>query len=90
MVSAELAPTLGFVWNLGKSPEGEPTREVFLEWNKPEINPGRVAYQLVREVYRWFAFEDNQVPFTSMLDDGTVEIDPKRIKDLDNPLVQRG
>ena len=33
-----------------------------------QINPGEVAYGLVREVYRWFSINDNEIPYTELIE----------------------
>lgn len=58
--------------NLKSSPK--PTHEFKVSWPHKEISTGQITYLLVREVYRWFGFDDNEIPY--VLPDGANTIDP--------------
>jgi hypothetical protein len=35
-----------------------------ITWERREIEPGTVAYQIVKEVYNWFGISDDGIPYT--------------------------
>jgi hypothetical protein len=79
---AEMVPALGISFDAKKSPTGEDTKHAYVVWDKAEVKPGLIAYQLVREIYRWFGFEDSSIPFTALEED-SIAIDPEEIRSLD-------
>jgi hypothetical protein len=67
-------PIGSFGWEFGsdfRQPPG--TRASFsVQWNESAVNPGRVAFLMVREVYRWFGIEDEAIPYTERKGDDLV------------------
>jgi hypothetical protein len=59
-----------FGWEYGSSGHDAPecSHSFSIQFTK-ELDSGEVAYALVREVYRWFAFEDDKIPYTEMRGD---------------------
>lgn len=49
-------------------------------WPGGEIRPAVIAYRLVREVYRWFGLDDDDIPYTAVSEDGENVIDPEAIR----------
>lgn len=45
------------------------------------FRPGKIAFELIREVYRWFGFEDDKIPYTMQIEDHK-EINPEAIKNI--------
>jgi hypothetical protein len=45
------------------------------------LRPGQLAFELVKEVYRWFEFEDNLIPYTEQIEDH-LEISPDQINSI--------
>jgi hypothetical protein len=43
-----------------------------------DLRPGQLAFELIKELYRWFGFEDDVIPYTKQID-GHLEIDPAQI-----------
>jgi hypothetical protein len=80
---AELIPfALGtFDWefaaNIYRAAHADLERTIRSDW--PEDRVGLIAYRLVREVYRWFGMNDDQIPYTVILESGDHAIDPTAI-----------
>lgn len=53
--------------------------EFFTTVDRRDFDVGRVAYDLVRRVYRWFGFNDDQLPYIRA--DAEPAIDPERIRE---------
>jgi hypothetical protein len=47
-----------------------------IPWTEPQIDSGRIAFQLVAEIFRWFGFEDQEIPYSAACD-GELVIDPE-------------
>jgi hypothetical protein len=47
--------------------------EVEAQPDKPHINPGAVAYELIESIYNWFGLASDMIPYTSA---EALEIDP--------------
>ena len=45
------------------------------------LRPGQLTFELVKEVYRWFEFEDNLIPYTEQIEDH-LEISPDQIRNI--------
>lgn len=45
------------------------------------LRPGKLAFELIKEVYRWFEFEDNLIPYTEQIEDH-LEISPDQIRSI--------
>ena len=58
----------------------ESTMDRTIEWERGDIEPGAVAYELVKEVYNWFGIPDDGIPYTKKLANGTAIIDPEALK----------
>ena len=67
-------------WQFGRDSRHPPqTRATFVvQVNGSPIHPGRVAFLMVREVYRWFGIEDESIPYTEREGDEVV-ISPQQI-----------
>ena len=67
-------PLGSFSWQFGTETYPAPASQaVFsVKWADLPIRPGRLAFLLVREVYRWFGIEDNAIPYTEQEDDDFV------------------
>ncbi len=75
-------PVGSAAWEFGtgtRSPAPAPNFICTLRWNEPSIKPGEIAFQLVREVYRWFGFEDSNIPYKEQVD-GQFAISPELIR----------
>lgn len=68
-------------WLFGMTVLQAPSDELHqtFTWSNPEIDPGAVAFRLVREVYLWFGMEENKIPYTSGSDKWGTVIDPGKI-----------
>ena len=53
-----------------------------VESDESEIDSGVIAYQLVAEVFRWFGFNDEAIPFTSRRNTGEMVIDRQQIEQV--------
>ena len=74
-------PVGSFAWEFGtgtRSPAPTPNFIYTITWNEPSIKSGEIAFQLVREVYRWFGLEDNNIPYKEQVD-GQFAISPEQI-----------
>jgi hypothetical protein len=58
-----------------------PDMDWMVKWEKSEVQPGAVAYLIVREVYRWFSLNDEEIPYTSVGEDGETIVDPEVIRE---------
>jgi hypothetical protein len=76
-------PVGSFGWEFGSGSHDAPacSQTFTIKWPKKELAPGEIAYLLVREVYRWFGFEDHHIPYTATVDDRIV-IDAEKIRSL--------
>ncbi|HUW83696.1 MAG TPA: hypothetical protein VMZ31_12970 [Phycisphaerae bacterium] len=54
-----------------------------IQHDRMPLEPGKVAYLLVREVYRWFEIEDEYIPYVNVSGD-TETINPDAIKSEDH------
>jgi len=43
-----------------------------INWTGSDIKSGEVAYNVVREVYRWFGMNDDEIPYTDRVDNRTI------------------
>ena len=68
---------LPFPHEIHEAPDDGMEREV--PWEGGDLHPGVVAHRLVREVYRWFGMNDEDVPYTIVLEMGERAIDPEAI-----------
>jgi hypothetical protein len=50
------------------------------KWTSPQIDAEAIAFRLVAEVFRWFTFDDAQIPYARERNDGEFIIDPELIK----------
>lgn len=52
-------------WEFGSDFRQPPQQRAsfLVQWNDFPINPGRVSFLLVREIYRWFGIEDENIPY---------------------------
>jgi hypothetical protein len=46
-----------------------------------DFHPGIIAFELIREVYRWFGYEDSFIPYT-LTSNGQTEVDPDKIRNI--------
>jgi hypothetical protein len=49
---------------------------------KAEEDPGYLSFKLVANLYHWFSFEDDQIPYTSLNENGKPFIDRAKIIEL--------
>jgi len=70
-----------FAWQFGTDIRKAPAPYFIftLNWSDPTIKPGRVAFRLVSEVYRWFGVEDNCIPY-NVQEDGQFAISAEEIQ----------
>lgn len=68
-------------WRFGDNihPAPDSTRVFQVPWKEAEINPGAVAFLLVREVYGWFGIEYDQIPYADQIGGRSV-ISPDQIR----------
>jgi hypothetical protein len=70
-------PLTGWGWaaaTLKKAPQKDHTFRISLD--KPVTHTGLIAYELVREVYRWFGFEDDRIPYVALNEAGVPILSP--------------
>jgi hypothetical protein len=48
-------------------------------WDRPDLDEGAVAYEIVREVYHWFGISDDGIPYTSVNERGQTVVDPNAL-----------
>jgi hypothetical protein len=74
-------PLAGFAWEFGTDFQQPPQPDISVSviWNDPQIKLGRVAFLLVREVYRWFGIEDEAIPYKEREGDEFV-LSPEQIR----------
>ncbi|MGH7814313.1 MAG: hypothetical protein ACREQI_09975 [Candidatus Binataceae bacterium] len=63
-----------------------PDMDKIVSWEKPSIDAGAVAYEILREVYNWFGISDDGIPYTKKLPNGEMAIDPQALKNAGQPM----
>jgi hypothetical protein len=65
-----------FPINRNEAPAASVTRETEVEAQpeKPHINPGRITFALVEQLYNWFGLESTSIPYLSL---EAEEVDPQ-------------
>jgi len=64
------------------APDSEMERSII--WQRPEMDPGAIAYQLLQEIYHWFGISDDGIPYTKKTANGTIVIDPDALAKAGN------
>jgi hypothetical protein len=55
-------------------------------WGRRDIEPGRVAYELIQEFYHSFGISDDGIPYTKKGANGELVVDPEALKKAGQPL----
>lgn len=60
-------PLTSWGWNVPEELKTAPRPDACFEvkWEQSEIHPETISFVLAREVYRWFGFEDDKIPYVS-------------------------
>jgi len=76
-------PVGSHAWQFSLSSYNAPASDFVSEikWANQEINTGEIAYHIVREVYRWFGIEDDDIPYTDRVDDHVI-ISADKIREI--------
>ncbi|MFH1597103.1 MAG: hypothetical protein ABIG94_12185, partial [Pseudomonadota bacterium] len=67
-------------FKIHKYPAPDSGKFLSLFWEGESIEPGEVAFGLVKQLYEWFGIEHEKIPYTKS-DSGRMVIDPEKIKD---------
>lgn len=58
--------------------------QVFSYKSPSPIDPGAVAYRLVKQIYNWFGFTDSSIPYVEELQSGVIVVSPRAILALES------
>ena len=73
-------PLTAWGWSIANlKAAAEPDHDFLVRLEPVDIPPGRIAYLLLREIYRWFGFADENIPYVSA-GETDLMIDPEEIK----------